>query len=41
MSDRDGNDEIYIMDANGNNQQHLTNNLSTEIHPDGHPMAHE
>ena len=33
MSDRDGNWEIYVMDADGGNQQNLTNNP----HGDGNP----
>ena len=38
-SERDGNQEIYVMDADGSNQQRLTNNLnndfSSSFSPDG------
>ncbi|MYE90366.1 hypothetical protein F4X33_15365, partial [Candidatus Poribacteria bacterium] len=30
-SDRDGNREIYVMDADGGNQQNLTNNRHNDI----------
>jgi len=30
VSDRDGNDEIYVMDADGSNQQRLTNNSHSD-----------
>ena len=32
-SDRDGNNEIYIMDADGNNQRRLTNNGASDEQP--------
>jgi TolB protein len=32
-SGRDGNDEIYIMNADGSRQTRLTNNLATEFNP--------
>ena len=32
-SNRDGNDEIYVMDADGNNPRRLTNNPADDIHP--------
>ena len=32
-SDRDGNYEIYVMDADGNNQHRLTNNSAEESYP--------
>ena len=37
MSDRDGNWEIYVMDADGGNQQRLTNNLSKDWNPSWSP----
>ncbi len=33
MSDRDGNYEIYVMNANGTNQTRLTNNRSKDLQP--------
>ena len=33
VSDRDGNDEIYVMNADGSNQTRLTNNTVTDISP--------
>lgn len=33
QSDRDGNYEIYVMDADGKNQRRLTNNLSYDEFP--------
>ncbi len=30
VSDRDGNGEIYVMDADGSNQTRLTNNPATD-----------
>ena len=32
-SNRDGNDEIYVMDADGENQQNLTNNPHADDSP--------
>ena len=32
-SDRDGNGEIYVMDADGNNQRNLTNNPAVDSGP--------
>jgi len=32
-TDRDGNDEIYIMDIEGENQKNITNNASKDGHP--------
>jgi hypothetical protein len=37
-SDRDGNREIYVMDADGTNQVRLTNNSVVDDHPPGRPM---
>jgi Tol biopolymer transport system component len=43
QSDRDGNDEIYVMDASGMHKQRLTNNLSADggpaWSPDGSHIA--
>ena len=40
VSNRDGNAEIYVMDADGDNQQNLTNNPASEpFTPHGHRMA--
>lgn len=36
-SDRDGNREIYIMNADGSDQQRLTNNLTIDDHPTWSP----
>jgi hypothetical protein len=33
MSERDGNAEIYVMDADGGNQQRLTNNRDGDSSP--------
>jgi Tol biopolymer transport system component len=33
MSERDGNFEIYVMDANGENQQRLTDNAAQDWRP--------
>ena len=33
MSDRDGNSEIYVMDADGDNPQNLTNNPDADANP--------
>ena len=33
VSNRDGNDEIYVMDADGSNQTNLTNNPAEEAYP--------
>ena len=37
MSDRDGNWEIYVMDANGENQRNLTNNPGGDTDPSWSP----
>jgi len=37
VSDRDGNKEIYVMDANGSGQQRLTYNSCDDIEPDWSP----
>ena len=37
MSDRDGNGEIYVMDADGGNQQRLTNNPDRDFQPSWSP----
>jgi len=37
ISDRDGNYEIYVMDADGENQQRLTNNPKFDISPSWSP----
>jgi Tol biopolymer transport system component len=37
VSDRDGNSEIYVMDANGSNQGRLTNEGGHDIEPDWSP----
>ena len=43
--DRDGNREIYVMDADGTNQVRLTNNSGLDDHPswppDGTNLANE
>ena len=36
-SDRDGNREIYVMDANGDNLRNLTNESSQDRHPSWSP----
>ena len=36
-SDRDGNSEIYVMDADGSNQVNLTNNPATDSIPSWSP----
>ena len=36
-SDRDGNDEIYVMDADGSNEINLTSNPAHEYFPDWGP----
>ena len=45
VSDRDGNFEIYVMDADGSNQTRLTNNSDVDKHPkwspDGSRIAFE
>jgi Ca2+-binding RTX toxin-like protein len=33
MSGRDGNDEVYVMDANGQNPTNLTNNVAADFDP--------
>ncbi len=33
VSDRDGNEEIYLMDANGSNQINITNNINRDMFP--------
>jgi len=37
VSDRDGNREIYVMDANGSNQRRLASDASDDIEPDWSP----
>ena len=37
VSNRDGNDEIYVMDANGANQTNLTNSPGSDTKPDWSP----
>ncbi|MCK4394724.1 PD40 domain-containing protein, partial [Candidatus Bipolaricaulota bacterium] len=37
-SDRDGNPEIYVMNADGTNQQRLTNSLATDGSPVWSPI---
>ena len=37
VSDRDGNSEIYVMDANGKNQRRLTNNPASDYSPSWSP----
>ena len=37
VSDRDGNSEIYVMDADGGNQQRLTNHPDSDFHPSWSP----
>ena len=37
VSDRDGNFEIYVMDADGGNQQNLTNNPTADYFPSWSP----
>ncbi|OLE55815.1 MAG: hypothetical protein AUG51_01360 [Acidobacteria bacterium 13_1_20CM_3_53_8] len=39
MSQRDGNDEIYVMDANGANQTRLTNNTALDTVPNWQPLV--
>ena len=39
MSDREWNWEIYVMDADGENQQNLTNNPSADKDPSWSPDA--
>ena len=36
-SDRDGNDEIYVMDADGSKQTNLTSNSADDLYPDWGP----
>ena len=36
-SDRDGNNEIYVMDASGSNLSRLTNHLASDTHPSWSP----
>ncbi|SRR2546422_1438745 len=38
-SDRDGNFEIYVMNANGAGQTNLSNNTAFDIFPDGGPLV--
>jgi len=33
QSDRDGNDEVYVMNADGSGQTRLTNNLGKDLLP--------
>ena len=33
VSDRDGNNEVYLMDADGSNQTRLTNDLGNDLYP--------
>jgi TolB protein len=34
VSNRDGNENIYVMDANGSNEQALTTNLASDTQPE-------
>ena len=38
-SNRDGNNEIYLMDADGTNLTQLTNNTASDINPEWHPKG--
>ncbi len=38
VSKRDGNDEIYIMDADGSNQRNITNNPGSDYSPSWSPF---
>ncbi len=40
-STRDGNQEIYLMNADGSGQTRLTNNSPNNFHPDGQPLTPE
>ena len=37
MSDRDGNEEIYVMNADGSNQTSITNNPAGDVVPSWGP----
>ena len=39
VSNRDGNQQIYIMNADGTNQTRLTNNSATDANPKYRQMA--
>ena len=39
VSDRDGNREIYVMNANGTGQTRLTNNPAADNNPDWQPIG--
>ena len=39
VSDRDGNEEIYVMDTDGKNQRNLTNNRSSDDDPSWSPSG--
>lgn len=39
VSDRDGNDELYVMDADGRNQTRLTNDAKTDFMPSWSPKG--
>ncbi len=40
-SDRDGNDEIYVMNADGTGQTNLTSNAAVDYSPDWQPLPSE
>jgi Tol biopolymer transport system component len=37
VSNRDGNENIYVMDANGSNEHALTTNLASDTQPEWSP----
>jgi Tol biopolymer transport system component len=41
VSDRDGNDEIYVMEADGSNQRNLTNHPASDSSPSWSPNGRE
>ncbi len=40
-SNMDGNNEIYVMDADGTNVTRLTNNIANDINPEWHPKGNK
>ncbi len=40
-SNMDGNNEIYLMDADGTNVTRLTNNIANDINPEWHPNGQD